>query len=87
MTTIAEEIIALVERLSPADQRRALEFMKGLAEGHAVPASSSGSPLAKGKPGKVPPDAKPPLLVVEEQAVEESEQTPPDSEQIDVDEW
>lgn len=80
MSTIAEEIIALVERLSPADQRRALEFMRGLAEGHAVPLSSPGSPRQRGKPGYVPPDAKPPLLVVGEQAVEESEQ-------IDVDEW
>ena len=82
-----EEIQTLFERLSPADQQRVLEFMHELAEGHPVPVSLSGSPLPKGKPDNVHPGAKPPLAVVEEEAVEETEQTPPDSEQIDVDEW
>lgn len=83
-----EEIQTMFERLSPVDQQRVLEFMRDLAEGHPVPVSLPGSPLPKGKPGTVPPGAKPPLAVVEEEAEEEEiEQTPADSEKIDVDEW
>ena len=88
MAIPADEIQTMFDRLSPADQRRVLEFIRDMAEGHPVPVSLPGSPLPKGKPGDILPDPKSPLEVVEEEAEEEEiEQTPPDSEQIDVDEW
>jgi len=83
-----EEIQTMFERLSPADQQRVLEFIRELAEGHPVHVSLPGSPLPKGKSGDILPDPKSPLEVVEEEAEEEEiEQTPTDSEKIDVDEW
>ncbi len=88
MTIPIEEIQTMFERLSPVDQQRVLDFMKELAEGHPVPVSLPGSPLPKGKSVNVPPGAKSPLAVVEEEAEEEEiAQTPADSEKIDVDEW
>jgi len=87
MATTIEAIQTMVERLSPADQRRVLQFVQELAKEHQVLLSLSDSPLQKGKPGNVLPDPKPPLEIVEEEVVEEIEQAPADSEKIDVDEW
>jgi hypothetical protein len=87
MATIVEEIIALFERLPPEYQQQVLEFAQKLAEESQVLQPVPGHPLPKGRSNNVLPAPKLPLEVVEEEAVEETEQTPPDSEQIDVDEW
>jgi hypothetical protein len=86
MATSIEEILASAEQLSPADQRRVLEFIKVLEaddETHQRLLAIPKSPLPE---AKIPPSAlvgyKLPL-----EDVEEIEKAIQDCERIDIDEW
>ena len=65
MTTISEEINALVEGLSPHEQQRILEFAQELAELHQLIASLPKTPLPPGMPGSALLRFKLPLEDVE----------------------
>ena len=75
MATIAEEIHTIVERLSPDNQRRVLEFAQELAQTHYTLASLPRTPLPPGTPGSVLMRFKLPLEDVEamERALEDCE--------------
>ena len=84
MATVPEEILAIAERLSPDDQRRVLEFVRGLAQTRKNRFSSL--PRATpppGTPGKDLLRFKLPIEDVEamERAIEK------DCERVDPDEY
>jgi hypothetical protein len=82
MTTTVEEIIALVNRLSPADQQRVLEFAKDLAQ---EPVAIRSLPKSTPSPGT--PGWKLLRFTVSEEDAEIMEKALEDCENVDIDEW
>lgn len=86
MATTAEELHSSIERLSPADQQRVLDFVQELqeiSEIHQAILSFPKTPLPEGGvPAKALIGFHLPLEVVED--IERALQ---DTERIDIDEW
>lgn len=80
MATILEELLALIEQLSPDNQQRVLEFAQSLNQATKDIASLPRSKLPPGKPGsalrrfKLPPED----VEAMERALEDCERTAPD---------
>lgn len=86
MATTAEELHSSIDRLSPADQQRVLDFvqeLQELSEIHQAILSFPKTPLPEGGvPAKALLDFKIPT-----ERLEEIEQALNDCERIDIDEW
>lgn len=82
MATTVEEIIALVERLSPADQQRVLEFAKDLAQEPVAIRALPKSTLPPGTPGW-----KLLRFTVSPEDAEVMEKALEDCDDVDIDEW
>ncbi len=86
MATTSEEIQAHVDRLSPEDQRRVLEFIKELQADEETHQRLLALPKSHFPEAKMPPSALLGFKIPDER-LDEIEEAIQDCERIDVDEW
>jgi hypothetical protein len=86
MATTSEELHAVVDQLSPTDQRLVMEFIRKLQEEEETHQRLLALPKSKLPEAKIPASALLGFKIPDER-LDEIEQALQDCERIDVDEW